>query len=925
MLLLERDEELAAVTRLLSDGGGVVLVEGRAGIGKTALVDAACTQALARGGAVLRADGRELEAGFAFGVVRQLFEHRLRQTPPAERGLLLAGPAGTAWALLDDTTTAPSADPMFAIVHGLYWLVANLVAAQPLLVAVDDAQWSDHASLQWLGYLAPRAGELGASLLVACRPLAPGGEPEGLLAVRRQATAVLAPQLLSGPAVGAVARHVLGERTDANLCAQLAHASGGNPFYLREQLRALGDDVAANRPGVVGGGTDEVARHLGARLRRLGPAGTRLAQAAAVLGDGCRLRQAAALAGQPDDQALREAVTLVDRDILASPDPLRFLHPIVRDGVEASVDRADRTTLHRAAARLLYAEHAPSGRVAAHLRTVPPAADAWVCARLREASAEASASGAPDEAADLLERSWAEPPPADEQVAVLRELARVEVMAGRASARDRLEQALVRTRDPRERALIALEVAQAHADSFRWVAAVDVLERAVAELGDTDSELADDLRGRLVVAAVHDGRRAGLVGHALDRLDEGAPGEAVAVARGMAEVLSGAPAATVVARLRAALAAAPPSTPDWDIRAALLWNLVTANGFEVVEAALPSMLEEVTRTGAARGLIAVHSSLGFLKLRLGALDEADSAARIAQRVIQQGDFAPGLPFAVTVRAEVALEAGRLDQARALLATLPADPGPAGVGSVLVPATWGRMHLAEGRPEAALAAFQTCADMFSPAVWGMEIRDVGYLHARSGAAAALLLLGERTAARDLAEAEVDDVRAFGAPRAISAALRVAGLAHGGASGLALLAESAAVLAKSPAVLERAKSLAELGAAQRRAGHRTLAQGTLAEALDLAARSGAGPLAQRVRAELTAAGARPRRDWRHGAASLTPSELRVARLAAGSRTNREIAQSLYVTTKTVEGHLAHAYGKLGISGRSGLAAALGEEES
>ena len=134
----------------------------------------------------------------------------------------------------------------------------------------------------------------------------------------------------------------------------------------------------------------------------------------------------------------------------------------------------------------------------------------------------------------------------------------------------------------------------------------------------------------------------------------------------------------------------------------------------------------------------------------------------------------------------------------------------------------------------------------------------------------------------------------------------------------------MLLSSPAVLERAKSLAELGAAQRRAGHRTLARENLTEALDLAARHGAGPLARRARAELTAAGARPRRNWRRGVESLTPSELRVARLAAGSRTNREIAQSLYVTVKTVEGHLAHVYAKLGIAGRAALAAAIGEEE-
>ncbi len=128
-----------------------------------------------------------------------------------------------------------------------------------------------------------------------------------------------------------------------------------------------------------------------------------------------------------------------------------------------------------------------------------------------------------------------------------------------------------------------------------------------------------------------------------------------------------------------------------------------------------------------------------------------------------------------------------------------------------------------------------------------------------------------------------------------------------------AESVAALADSPALLERGKSLAELGAALRRAGQRAAAREHLTEALERAARCGARPLAIRAREELHAAEARPRRDRRHGAESLTPTEQRIARLAAAGHTNREIAQSLYVTTKTVEGHLARVYAKLDITGR------------
>src|SRR5262249_54058662 len=134
-----------------------------------------------------------------------------------------------------------------------------------------------------------------------------------------------------------------------------------------------------------------------------------------------------------------------------------------------------------------------------------------------------------------------------------------------------------------------------------------------------------------------------------------------------------------------------------------------------------------------------------------------------------------------------------------------------------------------------------------------------------------------------------------------------------------------LRNSPALLERARSLAELGAALRRAGRRAPARDPLAEALDLAARCGARPLAVRVREELNATGARPRREWRTGVEALTPSELRVARLAAEGQTNREIAQTLYVTLKTVEGHLGRVYGKLEIGGRGELSRVLEGEKT
>ena len=509
--------------------------------------------------------------------------------------------------------------------------------------------------------------------------------------------------------------------------------------------------------------------------------------------------------------------------------------------------------------------------------------------------------------------------------------------AGRERAFVLLEEALRVAASPRARAEIALEVAEAYAALFRWVDAVDVIERALAELGPADAELTARLEGELVVCGLHDARRATRVAPVLARL--GSPARALLT---RALLIWWRPANRSRSRRRWPCcwrgarrarsrprwwrrhcgqrrrpAPAPvPRTGTRGRRCCGSWSRPSGSARSTTS--LGPMLEQVHRCGSARGLVAAYSTLGLLKLRLGALPEADAAARVALYVLQEGDFAPGLGFAATVLADVAVEAGQLDEAQALLDLLPRQGWPAGVGTVLIPAARGRLRLAQGRAAEALADFQACGALFGADVWGMPIRETGYVHARSGAALALLRLGQRQDAVRLADAELADVRVFGAPRALGIALRAAGLARGGPDGLALLRESVAALDDSPALLERARSLAELGAALRRDGQRAAARDPLARALELAAGCGAGPLAARARDELRAAGARPRRPWRTGVDALTPSELRVARLACDGRSNREIAGELYVTLKAIEGHLARAYAKLGIEGRGQLAA-------
>ena len=199
LLLLERQGETAriesALARARSGNGSYVVVEGPAGIGKTALLGAARTAAAETGMRVLWARGTELERDFSFGVVRQLFEPALVEATEEERANLLQAEAGAAAGLLGlpggDDAPSSRVDPSFAIPHGLYWLCANLAATTPLCIVVDDAHWADAPSLRFLAFLLTRLDELEVALVVATRPREEGTDTELLATVTSDPSADL--------------------------------------------------------------------------------------------------------------------------------------------------------------------------------------------------------------------------------------------------------------------------------------------------------------------------------------------------------------------------------------------------------------------------------------------------------------------------------------------------------------------------------------------------------------------------------------------------------------------------------------------------------------------------------------------------------------------------------------------------------------
>ena len=284
--LLEREGELAAIDEMLDDGG-LVVVEGRPGLGKSRLADGAAERAEATGFRVLSAAGQEGEQQFAFGVVLQLLE-RAARVADLDGAARLAAPlfARPGLRTVDESSLLPT-------LHGLYWLVVELAEEQPVLLVVDDGQWADEPSLRFLSYLAGRLDDLPVALLVLTRP---GGLP-ALAAHPAAVVRSLSP--LSALAVDEAVRDVLDEGADPALSAACADVSGGDPFLLDELLAALataGPSVSVDRVRELT--PDALTRRIVARLAALEPDAVELARALAVLRESYQpLHQAARVAG----------------------------------------------------------------------------------------------------------------------------------------------------------------------------------------------------------------------------------------------------------------------------------------------------------------------------------------------------------------------------------------------------------------------------------------------------------------------------------------------------------------------------------------------------------------------------------------------------------------------------------------------------
>jgi DNA-binding CsgD family transcriptional regulator len=303
-------------------------------------------------------------------------------------------------------------------------------------------------------------------------------------------------------------------------------------------------------------------------------------------------------------------------------------------------------------------------------------------------------------------------------------------------------------------------------------------------------------------------------------------------------------------------------------------------------------------------------------LRRGELIEAEADSRTALAAAELP--APAIYRVLNggVLIDALVEQGALEAAEEALAPMDAEAEAGSLTAAVLRFARGRLRVARGAVNDGLGDLLAVGQLTNRAL----VICPSFLPWRSEAAIAKLALSEVVEARRLADEELELARRFAAPRALGVALRAAGVVRGGRAGEALIREALDTLRQADARLERARALTDLGALVRRGNRRREARELLREGLDIAHRAGAGPLATRAETELRATGARPRRVVLAGVDSLTASERRVAELAADGRTNREIAQSLFVTARTVEGHLTNVFRKLDIDSREQIAGAI-----
>jgi DNA-binding CsgD family transcriptional regulator len=900
-----REAELAGLDRLVAtvrDGaGGVVVVEGAAGIGKSRLLAEAGRHAAAAGLVVAAGGADELDRATSWGTL-------LRAMSSSEPPILTAAGLES----LRDLT-----DQRLAVVERMRAALEQAAATRPLLVVLDDLQWADPASLLALGALPVALFSYPVGWLLALRPLPTS---PGLDRVLERLDHDAAVRLHLGPLPAADALAVARDHrlagTDADL-GQLIAGAEGNPFYVLQSLKA----ATPGAPGPADGTVPASARTAVAQhLRLLSPDARRFLQVASVLGREFTVTEVAVMTAQPADQLIAAVEETLRAEMLAKvPTGLAFRHDLLRTAAYESLPVSARLALHRDAGKALQRTGAPAIRVAGQLAIGARPGDVAAAAAIGQAVTELAPSS-PSVAADLAQRALQLNGDHDEHGLELVHSAVLALgLAGRITEAHKVGEAyLASHRLPAEaEAELQLKLRKT------WV--IDSFEAYPVALPDSllaspaiDPSVAATLTALGQMTSIWDGR-----GEEADRVLADAMRVVTAGGRlAEFEVVAQLQVrnSLICGRLTRALIQAEAA-----VRAAQLLPGPRSSGLydEMIVSALAASSRISAALAAMRPALAAASAAGraaltfrYGRLRAamllsgGLLDDADAEARSVIDLPVELGYPNRVALPLSVIAETALRRGNVIEAAEMLTRY-----AAGTRGVLPDLLWATALLADARGDTAAAmralepvcAFLKAGNFFFanyqhyrlPQLVGIARRAREQEPARAFAAAAVTLADRNPGVDALA----------------AAAAHARGLIEGEAD---LLHEAVGRAAASEDRLLEAAAREDLG---RALPGRAEAARQLETAYDFYVRIGAHRDAARVRGALRTLGIRkqhggataPQRGW----ASLTRAEQAVVDLVATGLTNREAAVELFLSPDTVNTHLRHAFTKLGIRSRVELA--------
>lgn len=921
--LHEREREIALLDQALldakADESRLVLIEGQAGIGKSRLLLEMRRMAEAAGFAVVIARGYEFERDYAFGMLRQLISNAQRDVSENE----ILNNANAA----DELMAAFGADDgeaanTFTIFEGCYWATIRAAESVPILIAIDDLQWCDRPSLEYLAYLARR---IESQPIVIAATVRPADSSAGAAAVRELMSdpnrLSISPRPLGAVAASAMTADRLDfESPDNGFVDEMVTITGGNPLLIDELLKELSADrvepTSANVARLRELGPRAASRSVLLRLARLDPDCTAIARALTIFGEGASDALLTEFTGL-NEQAVADAIAgNVHAEILRPEQPLGFVHPLVREAIYADIPAGERELMHLRAARQLDANNDSSQRIAAQLLNVPPRGDEWVADKLRHAGSIAMSRSIVSAAVSYYARAHAEPVPRPQRADLLRDLGIAEALANKVEGADHLIEAWNLLEDPVQRGYIAVILLRLLSLAQRNEEGVAIAERTLSQLGPEHEALRERIQNGLVSISLMDPdvRPFGEIKELLDKAPD--HGESVEArmydgAISYGKMLRNDPAEECVEI--AMRAVRDDSLYNFD-NAGFPWigvvvTLAVADDARAIEVC-DKALAVAGQGGAVYVPAVARGFKGWALMLRGDLQGAFEVLELAKADVELFDLRLGYTQIAAMLTLACVELGDLERGERELAF--GEP-------YLMPGTqriiWlgAKLHLLveQGKNEEALAV----CDLIEESGMDEMIENPGWLSWRSLKAEALAGLDRTDEALVLAAAEVEAARRWGAPKALGRALRISGQLKR-RKGLPELEESVAILKDSPAILEYGWSLAALGTALRHERKGVEAREPLGEALEIAARAGAVGLERHVKDEIAATGAAPRVTDFQGMDALTPSERRVAGLAVEGMTNREIAQSLFVTPKTIEVHLSNVYRKLDVKSRREL---------